>query len=96
MRVDENQDYEEKQLRRDPHAEGSDLEDLQDNRFEDVRTNDLLDSKLGFDRYEDGPERLGWLVNMQSVTHLCSCVTCARRMLDSHERRRVAWWPCSD
>jgi len=32
--------------------------------FED---NHALEASLGFELYTDGPERLGWLMNMQAV-----------------------------
>lgn len=38
-----------------------------DQRFEDIRVLDELETKFGFDRYEGGPERLGWLINMHAV-----------------------------
>ncbi|CAO3595323.1 unnamed protein product [Absidia cylindrospora] len=38
-----------------------------DQRFEDIQTLDELESKFGFDRYEGGPERLGWLINMHAT-----------------------------
>ena len=39
-------------------------------RFENVALIDDLDSKLGFPRYEGGPKKVGWLVNMHSVRTL--------------------------
>jgi DNA polymerase epsilon subunit 1 len=38
-----------------------------DQRFEDIQALDELESRFGFDRYEGGPERLGWLINMHAV-----------------------------
>ncbi|KAI8093391.1 uncharacterized protein BX664DRAFT_278331 [Halteromyces radiatus] len=38
-----------------------------DQRFEDIQALDDLESKFGFDRYEGGPERLGWLINMHTT-----------------------------
>ncbi|KAG0251624.1 DNA polymerase epsilon catalytic subunit [Actinomortierella ambigua] len=32
-------------------------------RFEDARLQDEIDEKLGFVKYQEGPERLGWLIN---------------------------------
>ncbi|KAJ2519513.1 DNA polymerase epsilon catalytic subunit, partial [Coemansia sp. RSA 2049] len=37
-------------------------------RNDDVLVNDQIDSKLGFERYQEGPTRLGWLVNMHATT----------------------------
>ena len=38
-----------------------------DQRFEDVRILDSLEIPFGFERYQEGPERLGWLLNMHEV-----------------------------
>lgn len=38
-----------------------------DQRFEDVRALDQLEIGFGFERYSEGPERLGWLLNMHEV-----------------------------
>jgi DNA polymerase epsilon subunit 1 len=38
-----------------------------DQRFEDVRALDNLEVNFGFERYQEGPERLGWLLNMHEV-----------------------------
>lgn len=37
-------------------------------RFESVHVTDKLNEKLGFPRYESGPKKVGWLVNMHSVS----------------------------
>jgi len=42
------------------------LDDMED-RFEQIRARDMLDEQFGFYRYEDGPERLGWLLGMHPV-----------------------------
>ena len=36
-------------------------------RFEQVKTNDEVDEKLGFARVAEGPTREGWLINMHPV-----------------------------
>lgn len=36
-------------------------------KFEGVVEIDFLDDKLGFPRYDSGPKKVGWLVNMHSV-----------------------------
>ncbi|KAJ2653591.1 DNA polymerase epsilon catalytic subunit [Coemansia sp. RSA 1250] len=33
-----------------------------------VMFNDEIDSKLGFPRYQEGPQRLGWLINMHATS----------------------------
>lgn len=33
-----------------------------------IQTNELIDSKYGFDRYKDPTDRLGWLINMHPVS----------------------------
>ncbi|CAO3621731.1 unnamed protein product [Mucor hiemalis] len=38
-----------------------------DQRFEDVRILDNLEIPFGFERYQEGPERLGWLLNMHET-----------------------------
>ncbi|KAJ1780717.1 DNA polymerase epsilon catalytic subunit, partial [Coemansia sp. RSA 2399] len=37
-------------------------------RNDAVQVIDQIDSKLGFDRYQEGPTRLGWLVNMHATS----------------------------
>jgi hypothetical protein len=34
-----------------------------------IQTNELVDSKYGFDRYKDPGDRLGWLINMHPVRY---------------------------
>jgi DNA polymerase epsilon subunit 1 len=36
-------------------------------RFENARLQDEIDAQLGFERYQDGPEKLGWLINQHPV-----------------------------
>ena len=36
-------------------------------RFEQVKTSDEVDKKLGFARVQEGPTREGWLINMHPV-----------------------------
>ncbi|GAA5795942.1 hypothetical protein HPULCUR_001307 [Helicostylum pulchrum] len=38
-----------------------------DQKFEDVRVLDSLEVPFGFERYQEGPERLGWLLNMHET-----------------------------
>ncbi|KAI9351947.1 hypothetical protein BD770DRAFT_393656 [Pilaira anomala] len=38
-----------------------------DQKFEDVRILDNLEVPFGFERYQEGPERLGWLLNMHET-----------------------------
>ncbi|KAI7906423.1 uncharacterized protein BX663DRAFT_496365 [Cokeromyces recurvatus] len=38
-----------------------------DQRFEDVYNLDAMEATFGFDRYQEGPERLGWLLNMHET-----------------------------
>lgn len=37
-------------------------------RSEDIEFQDEIDEKLGFGRYNKGPSRVGWLVNMHTVS----------------------------
>ncbi|QPG73937.1 hypothetical protein FOA43_001252 [Brettanomyces nanus] len=39
-----------------------------DTKFEAVKEIDRMDSLVGFDRYESGPEKTGWLVNFHTTT----------------------------
>lgn len=41
-----------------------------DKRFEDARIEDEIQLRFGFERYEEGPERLGWLLNMNQVNEI--------------------------
>jgi DNA polymerase epsilon subunit 1 len=43
--------------------------------FEDVAKIDQIDVNLGFPRYEGGPKKVGWLVNMHSVSIFISEIT---------------------
>src|SRR5258708_161646 len=36
-------------------------------RFEQIRIEDEIDEKLGFRRYQEGPPREGWMINMRPV-----------------------------
>lgn len=40
----------------------------QDALHTNIRMIDTLDRKLGFDRYQEGPTRLGWLINMHGTS----------------------------
>lgn len=42
-------------------------EGVDNRRIENAIINDEIDLKLGFERYKDSQERLGWLVNMHPV-----------------------------
>ncbi|KAJ2727071.1 DNA polymerase epsilon catalytic subunit [Coemansia sp. Benny D115] len=39
-----------------------------DDKYESVRLIDEIDSKMGFPRHQQGPVRLGWLVNMHATS----------------------------
>jgi DNA polymerase epsilon subunit 1 len=39
-----------------------------DQRFEDAQRLDGIEDRFGFERYQEGPERLGWLLNMHAVS----------------------------
>ncbi|KAJ3012895.1 DNA polymerase epsilon catalytic subunit [Thoreauomyces humboldtii] len=38
--------------------------DTLEGRIEEIKVRDALDEKMGFWRYREGPEKLGWMVNM--------------------------------
>ena len=38
-----------------------------DQRFLENKRLDELEERFGFERYNSGPERLGWLINMHAV-----------------------------
>ena len=37
-------------------------------RFESLRLANDIDERMGFPRFEAGPKKVGWLVNMKSVS----------------------------
>jgi DNA polymerase epsilon subunit 1 len=37
-------------------------------KFEALRIANDIDERMGFARYESGPKKVGWLVNMKSVS----------------------------
>lgn len=37
-------------------------------KFESLRIANEIDERMGFARYESGPKKVGWLVNMKSVS----------------------------
>lgn len=39
----------------------------EDKSFEEARIQDEIQLRFGFERYDEGPERLGWLLNMNQV-----------------------------
>ncbi|KAI9020780.1 hypothetical protein CLU79DRAFT_216823 [Phycomyces nitens] len=39
----------------------------QDQRFDDVKDLDELEARFNFSRYEEGPEQLGWMLNMHET-----------------------------
>ncbi|CAO3674258.1 unnamed protein product [Rhizopus stolonifer] len=39
----------------------------EDKSFEEARIQDEIQLRFGFERYDDGPERLGWLLNMNQT-----------------------------
>ena len=47
-------------------------------KFEDVKIVDKLDDAMGFDRFDSGPKKIGWLVNMHSVRCCCCCCSSLR------------------
>lgn len=38
-------------------------------KFEAARLSNRIDESFGFSRYESGPKKVGWLVNMHTVRH---------------------------
>ena len=38
-------------------------------RFEEIEKTNAIDTQMGFTHYTSGPAKLGWMVNMRSVTH---------------------------
>ena len=35
--------------------------------WKNIETRDAMDAKMGFSRFTEGPNRIGWLVNLQEV-----------------------------
>ncbi|KAL7311155.1 DNA polymerase epsilon catalytic subunit [Mucor circinelloides] len=50
-----------------PKGGGSNEQSNVDQRFEDVAILDTLETRFGFERYQEGPQRLGWLLNMHET-----------------------------
>ncbi|KAJ1955632.1 DNA polymerase epsilon catalytic subunit, partial [Linderina pennispora] len=48
-------------------VQGSYINNLE-SKYDNVRQIDEIDSKLGFARYQEGPTRLGWLINMHATS----------------------------
>ena len=46
-----------------------------DKRLEAAIINDEIDLKLGFERYKDPQEKIGWLVNLHPVSSSTKCGT---------------------
>ncbi|KAF9897284.1 DNA polymerase epsilon catalytic subunit, partial [Lobosporangium transversale] len=40
---------------------------LMEQRFDDVALQDEIDEKLGFLKFQEGPEKLGWLINQHAT-----------------------------
>lgn len=38
-------------------------------KFEAIRLANEIDEKMGFARFESGPRKVGWLINMHSVSY---------------------------
>lgn len=51
-------------------------------KFDEIMLRDQIDEKLGFARYTEGAERLGWLANLHEVGARMG----ARRLISSHVR----------
>ncbi len=56
-------DVEDNDLVEDVGKKKKDIEKIQ----ELSRREDILDARFGFSRITEGPERLGWLINMKPV-----------------------------
>lgn len=61
-------------------------------RFEQVKVNDEVDEKLGFERIQEGGKREGWLVNMHPVSLSIIHPNRLKDPPDSGERSRLARW----
>ncbi|KAL7272628.1 DNA polymerase epsilon catalytic subunit [Rhizina undulata] len=53
-----------------------------DEKFERVRLGNQIDEAMGFARYESGPKKVGWLINMQSTTIEDEAVTGGKAGVD--------------
>lgn len=75
-----------------PKGGGSNEQSNVDQRFEDVAVLDALDTRFGFERYQEGPQRLGWLLNMHEVCvwgYRVHCEPCSSHMpirIDTDQR----------
>lgn len=50
-----------------PFAATRDEGTYAEQRFDDVAMQDEIDEKLGFFKFQDGPQKLGWLINQHAV-----------------------------
>lgn len=49
-------------------------------KFEAIRLANEIDEKMGFARFESGPRKVGWLINMHSVSSLWFREAATRKM----------------
>lgn len=49
------------------NGNGDDFGETAALQADELRQIDAMDAKMGFERFTDGPDRLGWLVNMHPV-----------------------------
>lgn len=45
-------------------------------RFDDAVLQDEIDEKLGFFKFQEGPEKLGWLINQHAVSCYLPVLSC--------------------
>lgn len=57
-----------------------------DQKFEDVHVLDTLETRFGFERYQEGPERLGWLLNMHEVRNSLRTI-----WITKNKKKKKSW-----
>lgn len=61
---------------------GGDEKDEVQESIDRLEKQDKFDDSMGYERYSDGPERIGWLLNMRNVRHKhpLPCHCCLQRV----------------
>lgn len=61
-------------------------------KFEAIRLANEIDERMGFARFESGPRKVGWLINMHSVSSLWSREAATRKRRGRGEGGGKANW----
>jgi hypothetical protein len=61
--------------------------EIQEMRYKEIKDRNALDDTMGFEQYTQGPERVGWLVNMHPVGSLQKCTVRYVSLIETNERQ---------